>query len=970
MEEQRQTTDNWGRLLSRVAPCTLFVLLMLSASRSAAEEYRDPCDSSKTSWSPIYDQARVRLDRHQRDGYEFYSGTAAEAVRVTQAGIRSVGTSFMLLSHNVPRSLVIDELQATVWVRSNRTGAVLIVRVTLPYERDPQTGEPLTFELHGDAYRSAHHWQQLSCQTRDDLIRDQLQLIRGRRVHNSDGRPLDTRSMFVSEVLLKLPVERGTTDLLVDELRYGPIVRAPQETTDIVQIGGESTPTRRDSPIHYESNRLLVENKPFFPRIAPYHNENISSLRETGVNVAWVEHYDDQILIDALAQRGIWSMAAPPQPATGSEGSLRSAGLMPIPATTYPILFWTLGTRIPPQDLRRIETWIDQLRDADRAFTSPRPVVADVIGEERRFSRYVSLLGTSRHILHTTTSPVQYRDYLDHRQKLALPDRFKWSWVQTEPADGNVVIRSPSRHRPVVIEAEQIWLQAWAAISVGHKAIGYWTSTPLDEQTIAAEERRLALSLLNAQIDLLEPWLATGKVVDTVPVTINAGQQEGQPRTSNEIQAAIIQSAYGKLVIPVWYERDAQFQPGQMAARNVSVLVRNVNDAHAWQVTTTGVSPLEPRRDPGGLRVELPHFDQHAFIVLTADPGLAEKLMRRMKLMQKRCAQLWVDLAQARLERVNATHRDLEATTAPRVPEAGDLLISAQTMVARAREQLQASNYAEARRLSAFTLQVLRKLQRAHWENAVAPMTSPVSSPHAICFNTLPDHWHAIAGLGTSGEGFEENQLRSGDFEDLATMTAAGWQQLRTAVADPQRKVAELHDDAAAGQFCLRLRSRASHDTQLAQHIGPDVVVVSPKIPLRGGQIVVVSGQVRVDSLAEDEIDGLMIYDNILGTVGGLRWQEPSANRSWQRFEFFREVPASRDFQLIFELHGEGEVRLDDIRVTAHSAVIQAGQASSRSAGPGSRRNLLDFAPSLPKVRLWPSRGEAEPPSDKFRATP
>src|SRR5690606_37446563 len=127
----------------------------------------------------------------------------------------------------------------------------------------------------------------------------------------------------------------------------------------------------------------------------------LGTLQDIRVNVAWVEHYDDRILIDTLAERGIWSMATPPLPAADESGQTRRAGLMPIPGTTRPVLFWTLGTRVPPQDLSRIENWIDQLRDADRAFTSPRPVVVDVMGEERRFSRYVSLLGTSRHTLHT-----------------------------------------------------------------------------------------------------------------------------------------------------------------------------------------------------------------------------------------------------------------------------------------------------------------------------------------------------------------------------------------------------------------------------------------------------------------------------------------------------------------------------------------------------------------------------------------
>jgi hypothetical protein len=978
-----------------------------------SEEYREPCDTSKTSWELAYDRTRVRSTRHERDGYEYHSGTAAEAVRFTV--VENGSGSYVRLSHpdrrlgrELPRSLIYDELKATLWVRSNRKGAILAVRIILPNEQDPSTNEPVAFDLHGEAYTDLQRWQQLTCQTRSEAIERQLKLLRSKLTRFSDGRTLNTSQMYVSQVVLKMPAEQGSTDLLLDDLQFGPIVRSasPQAEGPIVRVEGTSGGGRPDSPIRIETNRLLVNDKPFFPRMIRYHGEPLGTLNEVGVNVAWVEHYDDQILMNALAERGIWSMATPPQPAAGDTGIMPAAGLMPISPTTAPLLFWVMGThhepRLAPHDLRGVETWIDQLRDADRAFSSPRPVLADVIGDERRYSRYVSLLGSSRHMLHTTITPLQYYGYLDHRQKLALPDRFKWTWIQTEPADGNVVTRSPSRDRPVFVEAEQIWLQAWTAICVGHKALGFWSETELDTPSPAAQERRLALELLNAQIDLLEPWLATGKVGDVVPVSVRLQQspdlgrrgysfrgsattrserdalllerereRSQAARVSAEVQAAVIESSYGRLVIPIWYGHNAQFQPGQMAAQDVSVLVRGMADpgARAWLVTTTAVRTLESKQVAGGMQVNLPMMDQQAFVVITADPGLADKLMQRMRETRRRCGHLWVELAATKLERVRQTHAEIDATAAPKIPDAPFLLSSADAMLKQAREQLQSEQYQEAERLSRYVMQLLRQLQRTHWENAVAGLTAPTTSPHAVCFNTLPDHWRLMSAIGRSTQGMDENLLRSGNFEDLNTMEVDGWIHWRTAVADPQRKIAELHEDAASGRLCLRLRSSSARGIPPAHHIGPDVVVTSPQIPIRGGQTVLISGRVRVDQVDPGDIDGLMIYDSIKGSVGALRWQRVSAGGRWEDFQIIREVHATTDVQLTIELHGEGDVRLDDLQVMALGTTLQNDSGPLRG-GVGNRRGLLDFAPSLPKVSLWPGRKSDETPSEADPPTP
>lgn len=85
MDERRSTVRLSHPSVRAMTVCALLVNLILS-NLARAEHYPDPCDSSKTSWQTAYDRGMIRIDRHERDGYEYHSGTAAEAVQFTAKG--------------------------------------------------------------------------------------------------------------------------------------------------------------------------------------------------------------------------------------------------------------------------------------------------------------------------------------------------------------------------------------------------------------------------------------------------------------------------------------------------------------------------------------------------------------------------------------------------------------------------------------------------------------------------------------------------------------------------------------------------------------------------------------------------------------------------------------------------------------------------------------------------------------------
>ena len=76
----------------------------------------------------------------------------------------------------------------------------------------------------------------------------------------------------------------------------------------------------------------------------------------------------------------------------------------------------------------------------------------------------------------------------------------------------------------------------------------------------------------------------------------------------------------------------------------------------------------------------------------------------------------------------------------------------------------------------------LRLIQRAYWDAAVKGLASPVTSPAAMSFDTLPLHWRFLDRLYTCRLG--PNRIDGGDFEDWDTMKRAGWRHILHPAAD------------------------------------------------------------------------------------------------------------------------------------------------------------------------------------------
>jgi hypothetical protein len=983
--------------------------------KCSAADFLEGFDGPKTSWTVNSIDGRVcKTVDHRRQAQLRRAGTAAEQIIFDAKVITRVD-----LVHQLSPARALHELKASIWVRSNRTGATLALRLVFPHVIDSKTKQSLVRWIEGDNYDSDNTWQLLKCQTSKNEVQRRVQLLRA-----TLGSDVDLQDAYVDRAMIFAELGPGTTELCFDELKLGPVVSPSAE----VPLLAEESPNKSDVPdIKMQQNRLFFNGQPYFMTFIPDHGEPVTEFADLGLKLAWIPDYHDVKRSLEFRNAGLGCIATPPV-ATSPEGDILdadTAGLAPLGEEFDPIWFWMLGNGIAPQDRDRLSSWQKQMLSADRR--RQRPLMAGVTSGERPFSRIVSMLGSSRTVQQTGLSYLTYRDWLMDRQMAARPGIFRWTWIDVEPDPQIVESRRAQQLTSPMIEPDQLKLQVYAALASGVQGLGFWSTDGLFRDAVGSAETRLMIKQLHFELRLMEPWLATGSVrghrrfevqsTESLPavapgkkrgatptgllVSSPTGQSTKAPGNSigtktnsmPHVEATLIEADFGTLLLGMWYDDNAQFVPGQMAARNVRIVVPGVKEtAKAWVITTTEILPVKTDRnaEPGGTLISLDQFDSTIAIVISTDLGLGDKLRAQVAQMQAQSAETVVQLARAKRQRVEAVIQEISQLGHPQDDD--------ERMLAKAREfaeeaglALERKDYIRAREQADLTLRMLRVIQRAHWdaareslakaflpkqvglasnwgfrgtlhatngtiqqvahsvvstnvESVRAPQSTQqqgdqeqalkklllgahVSGPHTFCFQTLPDHWRWINRFQTDPiPSFSERAagvtptrhestdlLRFGDFEQDTEFRVAGWEHLQNSSPNVLA-TAELVQPADRRGYCLRLAATTASEKGGAPTISaPPVTFITPGIPVEAGQVLRIHGWIKVLRSIKDCRDGFEISDSIGGSAGALHWTATTSE--WNRFEILREANDAHAFKVSFNLHGLGEVLIDDVKI-------------------------------------------------------
>jgi hypothetical protein len=256
--------------------------------------------------------------------------------------------------------------------------------------------------------------------------------------------------------------------------------------------------------------------------------------------------------------------------------------------------------------------------------------------------------------------------------------------------------------------------------------------------------------------------------------------------------------------------------------------------------------------------------------------------------------------------------------------------------------------FPEAYRESERALRPLRILMRAQWDKAVKGLDSPVASPYAVTFYTLPRHWQFMDDVRRSVA--TANVLAGGDFEMVPERTQDSW-KLEEKTLDPvdlsaQRvgevKLTAAKSDKAApndkgvkqaaaeapkqGKQCALLQVKAKNSPASYALERTYLALTSPTVQLQPGTLVQVSGWIRIPEAIKGSPDGALFYDSAGGEPLGIRLTEAT---KWKKFTLYRRVPSTGTINVTLAMTGIGSVYFDDVRI---EPLVPAGSSGAVQA--------------------------------------
>jgi hypothetical protein len=938
------------------------LLAVLSASPAPAQVWHEGFETSQPSWRNVGGDTQYRILQQQRLQGESHSGNGCEWLR-----LESERGTAIYIAHDVGRPSVIDELLPSVWVKADRPGVQLAARIVLPRTPDRRTGRPVATIIVGGSYNATGRWQQLQLGDIPRLLARQVRILRMQL-----GPQVDEHEAYIDAVLLNVYTGPGVSNVWIDDLEVAghvasqrgepsaapnnpaaannPVVAAFEQST----IEGPLTPIRLPpistttvttsaSPQHtvkLERSLLLVDDRPFFPRVIRYRGEPLAVLKKIGFNAVWLPRLAAPEVLEEASRLGLWLICPPPRPIPTAADQPGVTPIADIGSQFDCVLAWDLGDDLTEPELEATQRWAEQIHAADHRLN--RPLICRPRTDLRGFSRPANMLLIDRRPLGTSLELDKYATWVRQQPLLASLGTPIWTTVQTQTNEAlrqQLSLMEPGYAPPLSVAPEQIRLLAYIAVSSGSRGLVFLSDTPLDAPDPDTRQRAMTLELVNLEMQLLELWAAAGSCVATAEASIpllqqqaalarpvdrsllNKKEKEKLPEkkralttSQGEVSAALLQTERARLLLPVWISPGAQCVPSESAANSVTLratFVPKVCDA--YELTPHGTEPLRHLPMAGGLSITLDEFGLVTRILLAHDPSIVADVRARAKQNGQQEAQLHRDLALHKLNTVSALGQQLTVRT--RVDQAASLFVKAREDLQVCDQRLAAGDWADAVKNAERASRSLRLIERAYWDAAVDPkvLAAPITSPAAMSFDTLPLRWR-FAGRVTNSYQLGPNRIDGGDFEDFDTMIRAGWRYIPHAMPTVQLAVNHLPPQARRnGRLGLRLAViPLKPDDPPAVLESPPILFSSPPVQVAAGQIVCIHGWVNVPDEITASVDGLMVVDSLSGEALADRIGKTNG---WRQFVLYRIAPQAGPMCVTFAMTGIGEAWLDDVAI-------------------------------------------------------
>ncbi len=128
----------------------------LTFAQNVQAQISDTLDSYPPRWSLVSSDCQAEMQTHSNLTAGGIQNSGCESI-----SLRCRNGTQALLEYRIEPVHVIDELTATVHLRSNKSGQRVGLRVRFPYQLRSDGRESVSTIVYGTDYRDATHWQKL-----------------------------------------------------------------------------------------------------------------------------------------------------------------------------------------------------------------------------------------------------------------------------------------------------------------------------------------------------------------------------------------------------------------------------------------------------------------------------------------------------------------------------------------------------------------------------------------------------------------------------------------------------------------------------------------------------------------------------------------------------------------------------------------------------------------------------------------
>jgi hypothetical protein len=615
--------------------------LFFPASSSQSEPaFRQGFDGPEANWELLDWKSAARIVSQQ---------CVAEGARDASGSARIVAAAppgeSALLHCPTARVAVIPELQVRLWVKCDRPSVRLGVRVVLPRSRDGRGGPPTTVVVRGAAYAQPGHWQQLTLTDVPQLLAAEIRVMRA-----AAGSAIDSREAYVESVVLVVPGDPRGVEVFTDDLEVEGIVLAAANEVQLANFAsGQSSAGAVDSAagsVELRGGILLLNERPFLARGIEWRGEPLAFLAERGFNVVQLTAPPgDQQIADAQ-RSAIWFLAVAPRPETLARDGLGRHGDR--------VLGWLIDDGSTEADPGYARRWAELIRQRDAVAGRPVVVVPELDWRTASHSAEILVAGHPRpgHV-----SPGEFDAWFARRGRLARAGTPLWASFATqygEAATQQAAALASTAGTPPVVDPSHVATLVRTASMRGVRGFLFRSGSPLSETDAATRRRAAALELINLRLQLIEPWLAGGKVIGRVASADAAWN------------GVVLHVDRARLLVPWPASPHASTSgargPATPAAESeLAFLVPGVPEStQVYALSPAGLRTLPAQRVAGGTRIVLPFA---AVALITEDNQVVQSIRRQVAAKGPQIVRLERDLVVQRAE--------LLADTAQRLSQLG-----------------------------------------------------------------------------------------------------------------------------------------------------------------------------------------------------------------------------------------------------------------------------------------------------------